>query len=217
MGCVRICLLQEQFEEYDWDNNIGAMGWLDLTWPVDQSGQTSPSAHLAQYGPFKLSGAAVNWRSKKQSCVALSTAEAEYMALAIAAQEAVWMQRLQKYGPKWMLQVTWLLSCWVMDCSAIRILSSKIMSNHPRPTSGLMRWGRSYPSAEMLQAYSTASPNRALFNYNTSPLKTSLKVTSVSDEIIILTVIVWVHGLFSLSVTLANVTLPGIQDSKAQC
>ena len=32
---------------------------------------------------------------KKQSCVALSTAEAEYMALASAAQEAVWMQRLQ--------------------------------------------------------------------------------------------------------------------------
>ena len=44
---------------------------------------------------FELSGAAVNWRSKKQSCVALSTAEAEYMALVSAAQEAVWMQSLQ--------------------------------------------------------------------------------------------------------------------------
>ena len=33
--------------------------------------------------------------AKKQSCVALSTAEAEYMALASAAQEAVWMKRLQ--------------------------------------------------------------------------------------------------------------------------
>lgn len=36
----------------------------------------------------------MSWRSKKQSCVALSTAEAEYMALASAAQEAVWMQQL---------------------------------------------------------------------------------------------------------------------------
>ena len=35
---------------------------------------------------------AVSWRSKKQSCVALSTAEAEYiMALASAAQEAIWL------------------------------------------------------------------------------------------------------------------------------
>ena len=41
---------------------------------------------------FLISGAAVTWRSKKQACVALSTAEAEYMALASAAQEAIWMR-----------------------------------------------------------------------------------------------------------------------------
>ena len=38
---------------------------------------------------FKLSRAAISWRSKKQICVALSTAEAEYMVFASAAQEAV--------------------------------------------------------------------------------------------------------------------------------
>ena len=36
----------------------------------------------------------ISWRSKKQSCVALSTAEAEYMALASAAQEAIWIQQV---------------------------------------------------------------------------------------------------------------------------
>ena len=36
----------------------------------------------------------MSWRSKKQSSVALSTAEAEYMALASAGQEAVWMRQL---------------------------------------------------------------------------------------------------------------------------
>lgn len=41
-----------------------------------------------------MSGAAVSWKSKKQPCVALSTAESEYMALASAAQEAVWMRQL---------------------------------------------------------------------------------------------------------------------------
>ena len=43
---------------------------------------------------FQMSGAAVSWRSKKQPCVALSTAEAEYVALASAAQEAIWMRQL---------------------------------------------------------------------------------------------------------------------------
>ena len=40
---------------------------------------------------FKLNGGAVSWRSNKQSCVALSTAEAEYMyiALSAAAQESL--------------------------------------------------------------------------------------------------------------------------------
>ena len=37
---------------------------------------------------------AVVRRSKKQTCVALSTAEAEYMALASAGQEAVWVRLL---------------------------------------------------------------------------------------------------------------------------
>jgi hypothetical protein len=36
----------------------------------------------------------VSWRSKKYTSVALSTADAEYVALASAAQEAVWMRSL---------------------------------------------------------------------------------------------------------------------------
>ena len=36
----------------------------------------------------------MSWRSKKQSTAALSTAEAEYVELSSAAQECVWMRRL---------------------------------------------------------------------------------------------------------------------------
>ena len=35
----------------------------------------------------------MSWRSKKQTCVARSTAEAKYIALASAAQEAIWMRQ----------------------------------------------------------------------------------------------------------------------------
>ena len=37
---------------------------------------------------------AVSWLSKKQATVALSTAEAEYVALSAATQEAIWLRRL---------------------------------------------------------------------------------------------------------------------------
>ncbi len=36
----------------------------------------------------------ISWRSKKQTSVALSTAEAEYIALSSATQEAMWLRQL---------------------------------------------------------------------------------------------------------------------------
>lgn len=43
---------------------------------------------------FQFGGTAVTWKSKKQNCVALSTAEAEYMALSSASQDGVWLKQL---------------------------------------------------------------------------------------------------------------------------
>ena len=36
----------------------------------------------------------ISWFSRKQSCVALSTAEAEYVAACLASCEAVWIRKL---------------------------------------------------------------------------------------------------------------------------
>lgn len=43
-----------------------------------------------------MSRAATSWKSRKQTCIALSTAEAEYVALAGATEEATWMRQLVK-------------------------------------------------------------------------------------------------------------------------
>ena len=40
---------------------------------------------------FTLGGGAIGWRSVKQSCIANSTIEAEYVAAYEAAKEAVWL------------------------------------------------------------------------------------------------------------------------------
>ena len=58
-------------------------------WPGDVGDRKSTSEYVFLFG-----GAAITWKSSKQSCVALSTAEAEYVALAAAAQEAIWLQQL---------------------------------------------------------------------------------------------------------------------------
>ena len=74
---------------YSQDGSATCVGFSDADWGGDLDDRKSTSGYL-----FTLSGAAVSWRSKKQTCVALSTAEAEYIALASAAQEAIWLQQL---------------------------------------------------------------------------------------------------------------------------
>ena len=66
---------------------MGQVAVLDTVMLTDDRKSTSGYV-------FQISGAAISWRSKKQSCVALCTAEAEYIALASAAQEAIWMRQL---------------------------------------------------------------------------------------------------------------------------
>ena len=65
------------------------IGYSDADWGGDVNDRKSTSGYI-----FKLNGGAISWRSKKQSCVALSTAEAEYIALSAAAQEFLWLNQL---------------------------------------------------------------------------------------------------------------------------
>ena len=59
----------------------------------DYAGDTVDRKSMSGY-VLKLGDACVSWGSKKQSSVALSTCEAEYYALVLAAQEILWMKRV---------------------------------------------------------------------------------------------------------------------------
>ena len=65
------------------------IGYSDADWAGDHDDRKSTSGYI-----FKSASGAISWRSKKQECVALSTAEAEYVALSSATQEAVWLRKL---------------------------------------------------------------------------------------------------------------------------
>ena len=71
------------------DSPIECCGYSDADWAGDLDDRKSTSGYV-----FQVGGACVSWKCRKQACVALSTAESEYMALSSAAQEAIWMRQL---------------------------------------------------------------------------------------------------------------------------
>ena len=68
--------------------------YVDMDWGGCRITRWSTSGHI-----FFMAGAPVAWGAKRQASVALSTVEAEYIALARASQQAVWMASwLSKVG-----------------------------------------------------------------------------------------------------------------------
>ena len=64
------------------------IGYSDSDYANDLDQRKSVTGYV-----FLLNGGAVCWSSKKQSTVARSTTEAEYMALGAAAAEAMWIRQ----------------------------------------------------------------------------------------------------------------------------
>ena len=70
-------------------NSSQLCGWSDSDWGGDVDGRKSTGGYV-----YTLAGAAIAWRSKKQTTVALSSTEAEYVAAALAAKEGVWINSI---------------------------------------------------------------------------------------------------------------------------
>ena len=50
---------------------------------------------------FTLGGAAVSWKSSKQTCIARSTMESEFIALDKCGEEAEWLRQFLEDIPRW--------------------------------------------------------------------------------------------------------------------
>ena len=66
-------------------------GYSVADWAGDTETRRSTSGFVFQFGSGTIS-----WSSRKQSTVAKSSTEAEYVSLSSAAQEAIWLRRLMK-------------------------------------------------------------------------------------------------------------------------
>ena len=71
-------------------------GYCDANWISDSKDSKSTSGYV-----FTIGGAAVSWKSSKQTCIARSTMEAEFIALDKAGEEAEWIRQFLEDIPNW--------------------------------------------------------------------------------------------------------------------
>ena len=69
--------------------SVHVQAYSDADWAGDKSDRKSTTGYVLQ-----VNGCVVSWGVKKQSTVALSTAEAEYMAVSLTIQEIIWFIQL---------------------------------------------------------------------------------------------------------------------------
>lgn len=71
-------------------SNPVVTGYCDADWARDLDERRSCTGYV-----FLKKGGAISWTSKRQSTVALSSAEAEYMSLSACSQEGLWFRQLE--------------------------------------------------------------------------------------------------------------------------
>ena len=64
-------------------------GFCDADWAGDEADRRSTTSYV-----FRLGVGAISWNSKRQPTIALSTTEAEYMAMSQCTKEAIWLRQL---------------------------------------------------------------------------------------------------------------------------
>ncbi|KAL0375656.1 UNVERIFIED_CONTAM: Retrovirus-related Pol polyprotein from transposon TNT 1-94 [Sesamum calycinum] len=73
---------------------VKLMGYVDSNYANDRDSKRSTTSYV-----FTLCGACISWKSQLQNIVALSTTEAEYIAITEAFKEALWLEGFSHLGP----------------------------------------------------------------------------------------------------------------------
>ncbi|KAL7147831.1 hypothetical protein ABFS83_06G135100, partial [Erythranthe nasuta] len=71
-------------------------GYSDANWISDTNDSKSTSGYV-----FMIGEGTISWKSSKQTCIARSTMESEFVALDKAGEEAEWLRNFLKDIPCW--------------------------------------------------------------------------------------------------------------------
>jgi len=74
---------------FDGKSDKGLIAFTDSDWASDKIARRSQTGYF-----FQIAGAIFSWQSRAQKTVALSSTEAEYMALSDCSRQAVWIKSL---------------------------------------------------------------------------------------------------------------------------
>ena len=77
--------------EFKGHSKIPLVGYVDSDWASDTNDRKSTSGFI-----FQVYGSTVAWSSKKQTTVATSSSEAEYVSLSAGVQEAIWLRGIME-------------------------------------------------------------------------------------------------------------------------
>ncbi|GKA13746.1 retrovirus-related pol polyprotein from transposon TNT 1-94 [Tanacetum coccineum] len=95
LSSIRNKHLRQRLQDEEWlREHWEAVKWL-LHYLKDYGGCLDSGKSTTGY-VFTVGGTAVSWMSRIQKCVAMSTTEAEYMAIAEAGKELVWLKNFLK-------------------------------------------------------------------------------------------------------------------------
>ncbi|XP_024178219.2 uncharacterized protein LOC112184178 [Rosa chinensis] len=103
---------------YTFDTNVEIAGYSDADWGGNLKDRKSTSG-----GCFFIGNNLVAWHSKKQNCISLSTAEAEYVAAGSCCTQMLWMkQLLHDYGIPKGLSINLYFSPWFAQSTQLDLV-----------------------------------------------------------------------------------------------
>ncbi|GKE57730.1 hypothetical protein Tco_1496915 [Tanacetum coccineum] len=79
---------QNLVSRYQQNTELEVTGFCDASWQCDKDDMKSQTGYV-----FIVNGGAVDWKSKKQTTIAMHATQSEYMAASEAAMEAVWIRK----------------------------------------------------------------------------------------------------------------------------
>ncbi|KAL0445959.1 UNVERIFIED_CONTAM: Retrovirus-related Pol polyprotein from transposon TNT 1-94 [Sesamum latifolium] len=102
-------------------------GYSDANWISDSKDTKSTSGYV-----FTIGGGAVSWKSSKQTCIARSTMESEFIALDKAGEEAEWLRNFLEDIPCWTKPVPAIMIHCDSQSAIGRAQSGKKVSKAPK-------------------------------------------------------------------------------------